>query len=187
MNARTLAAVAIRIAALIALAAVLASAPIPAFYAAMAATPGTPAPVVAVAQRQAVVSYIVRFAVVAVLFLAGNRIARSITREPFEPWAAGDANGDRIGPESLTALAFALVAVFFVVEGVETAATPLYLLATQPRGLFGTPSMPDLWQREGEAVARSVLTIVAAGTILWRRRIARSLAEVRRPPADDRG
>jgi hypothetical protein len=171
MNARTLAAVAVRVSALIGLAGVLASCPMTAFFSAIpyGANPTTAA--LRFGQIEMLITLIVRAVVVVVLFVAGGRIASAITKRPLE--ALRPDTG--ISWRSLTALALGLTAVYLFVEGVETLTGPLYLLATKRVAAMGTVSSPELWAKQREIVVKSIVTLAAAAAIFWRHRLGRSL------------
>jgi len=67
-------------------------------------------------------------------------------------------------PREVGALAFAVVGVFVLVSGLQSAAFPGYVWFTT-RGLDLTGSSQYFWERQGETLARAAVQ-VAAGTFL---------------------
>jgi hypothetical protein len=83
----------------------------------------------------------------------------------------------------LSIVAFALVGVFLLADGAQTAAAAGYALATKTRGplrLGAFPVAEQLWERQRQQIARSIAEMLAGVAVLCRDRLARALAAARR-------
>jgi hypothetical protein len=78
-----------------------------------------------------------------------------------------------------------LVAIFLLVDGLQTSAVAGYGLAARPHGLPAATVMERLREGQREGIARSIPMIATGAAILWRDRLGRALAAARRARGGD--
>jgi hypothetical protein len=172
MPVRTLAVIVLRIWGVLLLGWTLATVPMNLFIATLAARgqindiPGRPAGVV-------------------VHLLAGMALmvlADPIARHAMPGVSSTDAG---VSATQLGILALTLVAIFLLVDGLQTSAVAGYGLAARPHGLPAATVMERLREGQREGIARSIPMIATGAAILWRDRLGRAHAAARRARGGD--
>ena len=162
MNAKTLAELALKIWGIILAISALASLPVTLLMAATASGGGAQDQLIRLTQRASILSVVIQAAVGTAVVVWADRITNLIESDTA---AAIKIDADIA---DLQRLGFGLVGVFFLVGGLQNAASAAYVLVTKPT-LEGTDALIYTWDRQKEAIIKGFVEVIAGVPLVFGR------------------
>jgi hypothetical protein len=162
MTGRALAAIAVKVWGAILVVGALASSPSAILFVTLAPGNDAQAAVFRASQIGLMLNVVLHAALGVALIVLADRIVA---------WVIADGSPLRIDvyASELSALGFALVGLFVLIQGAESIAAAVYTIVTKPSWPASDSTFWYVWERDREAIVRAIVQIIAGVLLLFGR------------------